>query len=396
MVRALLMWTDSRGRWRGSRAVVGLVVMLCVIVALASGPIAYAGTGAETSAAGPADAVEALVVDGDPITSLVPAPPDARSRFAVGGRGFYRSDDGGATWTLTGPLPPPGRVISARDDPRLVLVGDHPPCQSTREAAPVERSEDGGATWHPTAGLGLRPVVVWADTPLALGIGCARFSASTDGGFTWREAPLPDDHPIVTGLDVTSVAVIERADGVEPTPDAVQRSLREVLVVGTSEGGTSSLFRVDFSDSASAHSSDALTEFWGLGALAAQADVYVVGVANGVRVSTDAGVTWTTSRTGLEDVTISVDPSQEFIPDAELTRGFGIRAVAIDPEEPDRLYAGTIRGLYVSSDAGATWQRATGVEGDVTELVFATEVDRLFVDTQDGVVAVPLAGIVTT
>src|SRR6185295_11640338 len=36
---------------------------------------------------------------------------------------------------------------------------------------------------------------------------------------------------------------------------------------------------------------------------------------------------------------------------------FEVRALAVDPHDPARMYAGTWEGLYVSADGGETWQR---------------------------------------
>jgi photosystem II stability/assembly factor-like uncharacterized protein len=110
----------------------------------------------------------------------------------------------------------------------------------------------------------------------------------------------------------------------------------------------------------------------------------------GVWPSADAGVTWRQSRRGLEEVTLSVDPLRAPIPEAEQQRGFGIDAVAIDPGAPHRLFAGTIGGLYESTDDGATWQQVPGVAGRVTELVVLPATDSLLAATEEGVVTVSL------
>jgi photosystem II stability/assembly factor-like uncharacterized protein len=35
-------------------------------------------------------------------------------------------------------------------------------------------------------------------------------------------------------------------------------------------------------------------------------------------------------------------------------------ALAISPREPSRVYAGTNRGVYISTDGGSTWRRGRG------------------------------------
>ncbi len=68
-------------------------------------------------------------------------------------------------------------------------------------------------------------------------------------------------------------------------------------------------------------------------------------VGNGIYKSTDAGKTWT--HLGLRD-------------------GFQIPALAIDPRDPNRVFAAVLghpygpneeRGLYRSTDGGQTWQK---------------------------------------
>ena len=64
--------------------------------------------------------------------------------------------------------------------------------------------------------------------------------------------------------------------------------------------------------------------------------------------------------------------------------------MAIDPDDPDHVYAGTVDGLYESTDRGATWHRLPGVSGLVAGLVLAPAGGQLFAQLQDGVVVVPL------
>ena len=322
--------------------------------------------------------VKSLVVDGDPIGTLIPAPAGAAAIYAVGREALYRSSDGGKSWERAGSPPPPGRVVAAEDSPLVLLAGERPPCARGGTGERLSRSDDGGATWQRVEGeTDLKPLAIWRAAKLALGADCAGLRVSLDTGRTWREFPV-----LPPGSEVTAFAPLPTEDPARPA----------ALLATTSEGGTSQLFRLDLADPTNPDLSGALTEFWGLGAPAGSGDIYVVGAAAGVLISSDSGANWLWHRNGLEEVTISVDPlvATEPIPEDELQRGFGIEAVAIDPASPDDLYIGTVGGLFVSEDVGATWEQVVGVEGPVETLVLAPEGGRLFAQTPEGVTVIPL------
>lgn len=347
--------------WRRSLAL-GLVLATAVV-----------GTRPGSGAFGTAsvdDLVVPVVVDGDALVSLVPAPPGAPALFAVGEQGGYRGTPDGASWVRAGDAPPEGRLVAAVDDGQTLLAGDHPPCARGDPATvPLHRSTDGGATWRPVAGVvGLRPLAVWSGAGVALGAGCAGLAISGDGGLTWERAPLTE-----ANLDPTAFAPFAERDRIGG------------LLVGTGEGGTSQLWSVDLTDPDRPLLGDPLLEFWGLGALAAQGETRSVGSAVGVAVSRDDGHTWTTSRDGLEIVTVDGDPRTEGLSEDELRRPFGISAIALDPGDEERLAAGTADGLFVSADGGATWSGVDGITGEVPVVVVLAD---------GAVLAQTLAGVV--
>ncbi len=323
--------------------------------------------------------VTSLTVDGDPIVTLVRAPSGAAAIYAIGQAGLYRTSDGGKKWEPAGPHPPPGRLVAAEDNPRILLAGIRPPCaRGGGDDVNLSRSDDGGATWHPVPGeIDVEPLAIWAEVELAIAADCAGLRISRDTGRTWTEFPV-----LPPGSEVTAFAPLLTGDPAQPV----------ALLATTSEGGTSRVFHLDLTDPANPALSDPLIEYWGLGSLTGSEERFVLGAATGVWISTDEGDTWARHRNGLEPVTISVDPlvATEPIPDEELQRGFGIDAVAVHPTSPDGLYAGTIDGLYASTDAGATWQPVEGVDGRVTTLVLAPEANRLVAQTPEGVIVAPM------
>jgi hypothetical protein len=77
-------------------------------------------------------------------------------------------------------------------------------------------------------------------------------------------------------------------------------------------------------------------------------------------ISTDLGTTWTMSRDGLSGA---------------------VNVLATVPGVPDLVYAGTNTGLFISTDAGVTWE-ATSVPGPVRALVCdPTDEEYIFAGT---------------
>jgi hypothetical protein len=120
---------------------------------------------------------------------------------------------------------------------------------------------------------------------------------------------------------------------------------------------------IDLADPARPVRGEPLISFSSVGVPAGRDGLYVVATVTGVWTSTDAGVTWRQSRRGLEEVALSVDPLRAPIPEAELQRGFGIDAVAIDPGAPHRLFAGTMLGPRAYAHSPPTSLSATTHSG---------------------------------
>ncbi|MBX6341701.1 MAG: exo-alpha-sialidase [Thermomicrobiaceae bacterium] len=299
------------------------------------------------------------------MTQVVVPDPAGPAVYAATRKGLYRSDGQGG-WEFVSESGGERGIVADPTNPDIVYRGDHPPCAVGGTPQTLRKSADGGRTWTALqGGKNVRPVIVDpSDASVIYGERCT-LAISPDAGQTWN------DVPVVPTFDVSDLALAGKT----------------LYGIYTSEGGTSRLVATDVSTPTSPRPGEPLLTFWGGGAVAATADRLVVGEPHGVHVSPDGGKTWSFSRAGLEQVTISVDALKQPIPEAEQGRGFGIFAVAVDPRAPERIFAGTIRGLYASGDGGKTWSRVSGVNPvRVRALSFAEGGARLYVATDEGVV----------
>lgn len=158
-----------------------------------------------------------------------------------------------------------------------------------------------------------------------------------------------------------------------------------VLVGLTGEGGTSYLRSIDFTDPAVPVVSNDLRTYYAIGGLAGVDDTYVLAVFDGVWISDDAGATWEQSRTGLEDVTLECDPAEFGFPADLDPSGYGLSAVALLPGERPGIVVGSVNGLYSSYDDSPGWTRIEGTSGRVTDIVVSDDGTRLLYATDDGV-----------
>jgi photosystem II stability/assembly factor-like uncharacterized protein len=357
-----------------------------------------------------------LVQLGDSNTPTVlslAATRDGRLFAGTGGGGLFRSDDGGATWTLL-PVSIPVYYSS------LLVLSDGGIVASAGGQG-VLRSDDGGANWAPVgptdAGLqvsalgatkdgrilaGTFSSGVYAVEPVAwkrssvglpsLGIGMVsfapdgtihtvasdgRFYSSTDNGASWVEpngrrssaSVLAVDHDgrifadnvtypdfgIAVSTDDGSTWTASGLNGEQPKVVLVDRN--DDLYVGVERGGYS--FHTSFTD--------------------------------GLFHSTDHGATWSTLGSGLQGVSpasiVKLEDGTLFI-GAE----YGERVYRLAPgdtswqnmsaglpayryplllnslvaDRAGNLYAGMQQGLYRSSDRGASWQSLNANIGDTT------------------------------
>jgi hypothetical protein len=344
------------------------------------------------------------------VLSLAVSPASPRLVWAgTGTGGLFSSTDGGAHWTAAGTAP-------ARSVPALAVAPSaarslYAGVLATElDPGGIFASADGGASWtrrnQGLSGLESRSLAVSPGTPEVLwaaldGEGLYR---SVNGGSRWTRVPLPDpaldsDIPL---LDVE----------VAPSVPSTLYSLALNRLWRTTGSGASSteifaypngpdlqFLRVDPTDplhlwgSAPGEIDDSIVQStdggatWnplaapvpGCGSLDLQvapsspSTLYLAGASpvgpfcreplSAVLRSTDGGATWTEADGGLNGGTIT--------------------RLAIDPHDPDLLYAGTGggedpasqgNGVWKSTDGGVSWSQTGGqLTGTIAALVVSPD-----------------------
>ncbi|MDD5557206.1 MAG: YCF48-related protein [bacterium] len=90
-----------------------------------------------------------------------------------------------------------------------------------------------------------------------------------------------------------------------------------------------------------------------------------IGSSRGVFLSSDAGGVWVNCldlSAAKRTVPPGLPPAQKAIVDALQTGGevSGVTALAIDPANTQKVFAGSVDGIYGSADGGRSWTRANG------------------------------------
>ncbi len=313
-----------------------------------------------------------LVIDGEPVQRVYV--PDLRQppMYALTEQRLYIWRN--RRWEQTATLNDGRAILVDHQHPERLFRGDHPSCSQSAENTEIalEVSEDSGETWTALPkGTNIRPMAIDPVFPDVLyGTDCA-LTISDSLGKNWRYFQPLFQHEIV------DLAVVGE----------------RLLVLGISTAGKSQVRELRLTSPTEPKLSDIIVQIEGIASVDADADRVVVGGPTGVQVSLDGGQTWAESRVGLEAVTIP--PGESMVapnnPSSTSEREFGILTIAIDPTHSHRIFAGTVRGLYISQDDGGTWDPYDEIAGDtqVKDIQFAVEGADLYVTTSDGVVVVP-------
>jgi photosystem II stability/assembly factor-like uncharacterized protein len=297
--------------------------------------------------------------NGGPINALAASPAQAGLLWAGSdGAGVYRSQDGGASWVRTSRGLPYAAVTSIVADPQdaatVYVVGE----------AQAAVSSNSGASWQSLASPSqfaiFYALAVDPSDPATLYAGSQPgIYKSGDRGATWTELPAaahgrvtalaidPGAAATVYGYDQLNKQLLRTADGGASWSVADQG-----LPLGSADASTPLLIAVDPRTKPGivyvAYTSNSQPQTYrsadaGATWQAVEPGGYPLAVGLGVVYagatrSTDGGNTWTAT---------NVAPGQPL-------------ALAAAPGSATAVYAGTtLRGVWSSQDAAATWQQAS-------------------------------------
>jgi photosystem II stability/assembly factor-like uncharacterized protein len=265
------------------------------------------------------------------IDALAVDPVTATTVYAATPGGFYKTTNGGTTWShiVTNGIPNVGsntsHLLFDPHAPGTLYADNH----DGTDPALIIKSTNGGVTWT-GAGGGLPavfgPRALLAD-PGTAGVFYAAFCTdgiykTTNGGTSW--------FPTSTGLAATPCILSLAVDPLTPT----------TLYAGQGQSDPSPAQVFVSIDSGGTWTGTTLVGVEATGLATGAPNRVLAGTqGSGIFRSVDAGGSWVPSNTGL--------------------RNHLVNGIALDPSAPSTIYLGVDNGLYITSDGGTTWTRAS-------------------------------------
>lgn len=108
-----------------------------------------------------------------------------------------------------------------------------------------------------------------------------------------------------------------------------------------------------------------------------------IGSTKGVFVSADAGKVWVNCldlSASKRAVPPDLPPAQKSVVKGIMVAGetdevSGVTALAVDPANSQKVFAGSVDGIYMCSDGGKSWTKANGAFGDIPVFALSIAVD---------------------
>jgi len=340
-----------------------------------------------------------------PIRSLAVHPTDPEVLYAgTDYHGVWKSTDGGSSWTEAGVGLDEGMVVFNLEidphNPQTVYCGLAGGVALA--AGNVFRTENGAATWtlvndgmvtdggHFANGVLSLALDPGSPQTLYAGTTFEGVFRTTNSGASWQ----------VINEGVPFLSNTEYRQGVSALAVDHHRGGRPLAVIG------GDLFAHDTTEGWQQVS----TGYGSLGFISSQLFVHptnpqrLYAAGGGLSVSQDAGVTWQYLHSGCDRVAVdpgavdnlycthnaradlvggvrvSTDGGDSWSESVDGLAAVSIRAVAVDPSDESRIYAGGDGYLFRSDDAGTTWNRGVEDRGHGQFAFYLGEVGDIAVD----------------